>query len=147
MEEARIRDIYDDFLYYFSRFYHFIESRLLRPHEIEPYLRYWIEEIAGDAAPGERAQPGDHKWRCALIGFIWCYRYYGVINLFEKLGHRIDCEGPCWKKIEAELAGDSLLQDLKNVVRDRAYLRLHSRRPSPWNRFQKRRVERERQTR
>jgi hypothetical protein len=128
VEEAKIRDIYDDFLFYLSRFHHFIESRLVRPHEIEPYLRYWVEEIASPVN-----EEGDAKWRCALIGFIWSYRYYGVVKLFAMLGHRIDRDGECWKSLSREIAGDPLLNDLRDVVgpRDDERLQPSRRRDEP----------------
>jgi hypothetical protein len=113
-DEARIRDIYDDFLYHLERFSHFIESGLLAPHELRPYLRYWIEEIAS-----VNNEAGDAKWRCALITFIWYYRYHGVVKLCAALGHPIDREGPCWQSIEKALGHTELYRDLVKSVGSR----------------------------
>jgi hypothetical protein len=131
LEEARIRDVYDDFLFYLNRFHHFIESRLLRSRELAPYLRYWIEEIASEPPQIDKPSVGDHKWRCALIGFIYFYRYDGVVKLFDILGHRIDRDSKCWKNLEETLKGDPLLEDLKKHVRGRHEERVAAATPAP----------------
>lgn len=94
--EAKIRDSYDDLLVNFERFSNFLNSGLIKPDEIKPYLRYWVESIAKK----EDKFSEDSEWRYVLIAYIKFYGYEGVISLFNKIGRNIDTEGEYFHKLE-----------------------------------------------
>lgn len=88
MEEVAIRDAFDAFLDGLERFASHVETGLLAPRDLRPYLGYWIDDIAGptpDASDGE--------WACSLLAYIAFYRYTGVQALFLGFGHDITPQG------------------------------------------------------
>jgi hypothetical protein len=88
MEEVAIRDAFDAFLDGLERFASHVETGLLAPLDLRPYLGYWIDDIASpttDASDGE--------WACSLLAYIAFYRYTGVQALFRGFGHDITPQG------------------------------------------------------
>lgn len=92
--EAKIRETYDIFLGYLARFSNFLELKLIKPGEIEPYLAYWLDSITSNADPEY-----DATWRCALLTYINYYRYSGVIKLFAAFGEDITPDGKLYQEL------------------------------------------------
>ena len=83
--EARIRDVFDEFLGRLERFENFIASGLITKDHCEPYLTYWIELI-GDDGP-EASRPDLVH---ALGKYIREYKYDKVESLLNRFGYNID---------------------------------------------------------
>ena len=82
--EVRIRLAFDELLGRFQRFEHFIESDLVKPHDFQPYLRYWLE-LLGKSSKHTKSVPVLHAiWR-----YIDFYRYADVQRLFARFGYDI----------------------------------------------------------
>lgn len=82
--EAKIRETYDALLGHLQRFSHLIDLGLIDQKYFEPYLRYWVESMAGDANPEY-----DATWRFVLLNYINFYGYDGVVSLFARYGRDI----------------------------------------------------------
>ena len=83
-KEARVRDIFDQFLDGLEKFEHFIQSGLVNHEEFRPYLIYWIE-IIGDKSKNRKPERFyEVFWR-----YIDFYGYHGVQNLFMRYGYDI----------------------------------------------------------
>jgi hypothetical protein len=82
--EVRIRLAFDELLGRFQRFEHFIESDLVKSHDFQPYLRYWLE-LLGKSSKHTKSVPVLHAiWR-----YIDFYRYADVQRLFARFGYDI----------------------------------------------------------
>ena len=112
--EAKIRDTYDAFLDYLERFANFIQSGLVSADEFKPYLRYWIDSIAGieDIDKDE----SDAEWKCALLAYINFYRYSGVKFLFKSYGWDIDFNGEAYLRLKELMKNKKLHEDLIDSV-------------------------------
>ena len=80
-DESVIRDSFDFFLDNLSRFDQFIQSGLISPKDIEPYLKYWIDTIS-DGLPEPLKSTFHH--------YIISYEYKDVIKLFQRFGRAIN---------------------------------------------------------
>jgi hypothetical protein len=87
-QEAKIRETYDVLFSYLERFSNLIELKLVNKKYFEPYLRYWVESMAGNATP-ER----DATWRFVLLTYVNFYSYEEVVKLFAKYGKEIGPDG------------------------------------------------------
>ena len=94
VDEAKIRDTYDVFLTRLDRFQTFIKAKLIEPHELKPFIEYWI-----DAMTSTKNLDKDAAWKFTLLTYINRYKYTGVIELFEKYKLKIDPEGKEYKEI------------------------------------------------
>lgn len=83
LEEIRIRDMFDEFFDYLSKFEHFIQAGLVTSADFQPYLRYWIKRI-GESSGWKRSD---------VIETIWIYiDFYGfpsVQSLFKRYNYNI----------------------------------------------------------
>jgi hypothetical protein len=96
--EAKIRETYDAMLDHLERFSNLIELNLVKPKYFEPYLRYWIEAMAGNADLKHGA-----TWRFVLLNYINFYDYDGVVKLFKQYGKDIGPDGGDFKQRRAEM--------------------------------------------
>ena len=87
-DEALIRDCYDGLLDRFDRLGSYLETGLMSASDLEPYVGYYIHEIA---APTRN--PTEALWSVTLLTYVHFYHYIGVITLFEMLGHDISPGG------------------------------------------------------
>jgi hypothetical protein len=85
--EAAIRDSYDGLLDGLERFSSYLEAGLLSKDDLEPYLGYWIRDIASD---GEDAT--EKLWTAMLFVYIDFYDFSGVQKLFRLYGSDIGYE-------------------------------------------------------
>lgn len=81
--EVVVRDAFDRFLDGLEQCDHFIEGKLVKPHDFRPYLHYWLE-LMGD--PGSRRDPAVRE---AFFRFAQTYRYEGALRLFRRYGYRV----------------------------------------------------------
>jgi hypothetical protein len=86
--EVAIRDAFDAFLDGLERFASHVESGLLAPPDLDPYLGYWIDDIARPTK-----DKLDGEWTCSLLAYIAYYRYTGVQALFREFDHDITPQG------------------------------------------------------
>lgn len=87
-EEVQIRDMYDLFLDYLERFSSYLQSHLVSRRELDPYLRYWIDDIADFTKNRD-----DAAWTCALLSYIEFYKFSHVRYLFKQYGYDISTSG------------------------------------------------------
>ena len=78
--EVAIRDNFDAFLFYFERFNHFLEAKLISLTELKPYLNYWIETISENM---------EEDVRNVLFHYIQKYKFTGTQMLFLEMGKDI----------------------------------------------------------
>ena len=60
--EAEIRTTYDAFLDYLERFQSFVESGLISPEDLKPYLNYWVADVVSLRGPQE-----DLAWTLSFL--------------------------------------------------------------------------------
>ena len=77
-DEVGIRDSMDEFLDRLERFAGFVDSGLVTPHDLRPYLGYWIADIAND-----NCDALDAAWTCCFMAYVQYYEYEGVQKLFK----------------------------------------------------------------
>lgn len=86
--EERVRVVFDEFLGRLQRFEHFVETGLVKPGDLRPYLRYWMDLMA---------VPAPHKKSAATVDAIWTYiDYYGYSDLrtfFTRFGYDVTDRG------------------------------------------------------
>jgi hypothetical protein len=133
MREAKIRETYDVLLGHLERFSHLIELRLIDQKYFEPYLRYWVESMAGDSNPRH-----DATWRFVLLTYVNFYGYDGVVRLFARYGREV---GPFGKDYLAR--GAQMVQNAGDAKTDRRTLARRLRRslkgklgPEAWRKSQ-----------
>jgi len=109
-EEAKIRDSYDRFLDYLERFASYLQSKLVSVRELDPYLRYWIEDIASYTE-----NPDDAVWTCALMTYIEFYGFSKVQDLFQRYGHNISRSGELFAKQLKVMTDQELAKKLRDA--------------------------------
>ena len=102
--EARIRDSYDQFLDGLERFAANANSRLVSFKELEPYLSYWVNDIAEFTTDKD-----DAMWTCALMVYIEFYGFAKVQNLFIKYNFDISTSSAWFKKQSQEVEDQDLV--------------------------------------
>jgi hypothetical protein len=105
--EARIRDTYDALLTRLDRFANFIKAGVISAEEVEPYIRYWTDAIAGNENAGE-----DATWRCTLLTYINFYDYSGVKYLLRCYGKNVEPDGSIYNDLIASLSDKDLARNL-----------------------------------
>lgn len=80
--EAAIRDRFDVFLDYLVHFENFVQARLIKPKDIEPYLEYWAGALAGN---GDIAKP----LLAEFWNFVDAYGYFKARMLLTRLKPQI----------------------------------------------------------
>jgi len=114
--EARIRDSYDRFFDGLERFGGYVKSGLLSRKELDPYLRYWIEDIAVFTTNKD-----DAAWTCLVFAYIEIYGFAGVQFLFQKYGCDISTSKDHFKNQAAEMKDKELAKRLiEECARKRA---------------------------
>jgi hypothetical protein len=86
--EAAIRDCYDRFLDGLDRFGNYLSGDLVSVGDLDPYLGYWVRDIASTACDGD-----DALWCVCLFGYIEFYAFLGVQGLFECFGYDVSING------------------------------------------------------
>jgi hypothetical protein len=110
-EQAAIRDTYDVFLDGLEKFANYVSSGLVSAADLEPYLGYWIDDIARKSG-GKDAQD-ENDWTCLLLCYIAYYRYVGVQELFGAFGHEIAPGGALFEDYLSMLSDESLASQLR----------------------------------
>lgn len=82
---AEIRDCFDAFLGYLELFNQFIESKLISPKQLWPFVGYWLNFI-GDRKAWKGPNGKDEILMLQLWDFIYEYEYEGVIALCARYG-------------------------------------------------------------
>lgn len=83
-EEVVVKLIFDRFFDKLSVFNQYIESGLIKPEDIRPYLVYWIQLIADKNNKRKSAEVREQIWQ-----FIVTYGFQDVIDLCGKFGYTI----------------------------------------------------------
>lgn len=109
-DEALIRDCYDALFDCFSYIGHYLAIGLIGTCELQPYLRYWIDEIAEATEDPEYA-----LWNVCLLTYVHVYQFDGVTALFDEYGYDIRPDGDLFRSFIAVLKGDAqkLARDLQ----------------------------------
>jgi len=81
-EEQLIRDIMDQLFFKLSLFQGYVDSELIKPNDVKPYLIYYVRMLA-DPNSDRRSE----KFRKAIAGYIKGYGYLDVQRLFASLGY------------------------------------------------------------
>ncbi|MHB8522847.1 MAG: hypothetical protein ACYDH9_19095 [Limisphaerales bacterium] len=113
MEEARIRDSYDRFLDHLERFASYLQSGLVSKRELDPYLRYWIKDIAAHTDNAD-----DAAWTCALLAYIEFYDFTKVQQLFSKYGYDITTSGTIYEKQSAAVKNLEMVRKLREACQE-----------------------------
>jgi hypothetical protein len=87
-EEAAIRDCYDRFLDGLDRYGNYLTGKLVSTADLQPYLGYWITDIAST-----QCDEDDALWSVCLFAYIEFYAFLGVRALFAEFGYRIGIDG------------------------------------------------------
>lgn len=106
--QALIRDTYDALFDAFERFAGFVSARLVQVDDLEPYLSYWIKDIAAVEGSEE-----DCRWTLAIMAYISFYSFSGTVMLFKSFGHDIKVRGELWRKLAAAAHDEQLVSDLE----------------------------------
>ena len=110
MEEARIRDSYDQVLDYLERLASYALSGLVAKKELDPYLRYWIEDIAAYTDNAD-----DAAWTCTLLAYIEFYSFKQVQQLFREYGHDISTSGTLFERQSGVMRDQELARKLREA--------------------------------
>lgn len=106
--EAAIRDCYDRFLDGFDRFGNYLSGDLVSVGDLDPYLGYWVRDIAS-----AECDANDALWSVCLFAYIEFYAFLGVQALFERFGFDISTDGPL---VETLIAKSSDQQKARAVI-------------------------------
>jgi len=87
LKEAAIRDCYDRFLDGFDRFGNYLAGDLVIVEDLEPYLNYWLRDIAST-----QCSPDDALWTIFLWAYIDFYSFNGIARLFTDFGYNISID-------------------------------------------------------
>lgn len=101
--EVRIRDSYDQFLDGLERFGN-MTPRLVSLTELNPYLAYWVNDIAVFTKNKD-----DAMWTCALMVYIEFYDFANVRELFTKFGFDISISSDLFDRQSREVEDQELL--------------------------------------
>ncbi len=77
--ETQIRDCFDALFAHLERFEHYIQTGLVTPGDIRPYLEYWLD-ILGNRESGRKPEAFYDSLRSYLCG----YGYDGVQQLLDQ---------------------------------------------------------------
>jgi hypothetical protein len=114
LQEAAIRDSYDRLLDGLERFASYIQTRLVTKEDLEPYLGYWIRDIASD---GE--DEIEVCWTFILFVYIDFYDFSGVQKLFRLNGADIAFSSERFNQVQAQMTDQGLVALLDDALRKR----------------------------
>jgi hypothetical protein len=117
--EAAIRDTYDRLLDWFDRFGAYLDSKLVATADLQPYLAYWIKDIASTDA-----SELDLQWTLALLTYIHFYEFSQTIRLFFQFGEDISIDGPIWNALQHKIQSEKFLESLEPALK---YIQSRSR--------------------
>jgi hypothetical protein len=118
LQEAAIRDSYDRLLDGLERFASYIETRLVTREDLEPYLGYWIRDIASD---GE--DETEKRWTFLLFVYIEFYGFSGVQKLFRLNGVDVAFGSERFKQAQAQMPDQVLATLLVEALTRKAATR------------------------
>jgi hypothetical protein len=110
--EARIRDIYDRFLDQLSQFAAYVQTGLVSRREIDPYLKYWINDIAA-----ETQNPLEAEWTLAFFVYIHFYDFENVAWLFARYDRDISIGGTLFNNHRFAAMNPSRVEPLVTALR------------------------------
>src|SRR5262249_24444071 len=108
--ESAIRDSYDSFLDGLERMGSWVSSGLVGTGELDPYIGYWIRDIAASTN-----DPEDAAWNACLFMYIDTYGYENVQELFAHFGYDIKPEGALYCRF-VDAITDVQLRDLLQLA-------------------------------
>jgi hypothetical protein len=114
LQEAAIRDSYDRLLDGLERFASYIETRLVTRKDLEPYLGYWIRDIA---STGE--DEIEVRWTFLLFVYIDFYRFAGVQKLFRLNGVDVAFGSRRFDQTRAQMTDQGLVALLDDALKKR----------------------------
>jgi hypothetical protein len=106
-EEAAIRDCYDRLLDGLDRFGNYVSGSLLTRADLEPYLSYWIKDIAS-----VNCDDDDALWTLYLLAYIEFYSFMGAQSLFRSFGYDITLRGSLAKRLIERCSDQRQVADL-----------------------------------
>jgi hypothetical protein len=65
-----------------------LSAKLITKKGLEPYLSYWINDIAGPAA-----NPVEAEWSARLLAYIHLYGFGEITKLFDAFGQDVRPDG------------------------------------------------------
>jgi hypothetical protein len=77
-----------------DRFGNYVSGSLLTRADLEPYLTYWVKDIASVTCDGD-----DALWTLYLLAYIEFYSFVGAQSLFRSFGYDITLKGPLVKTL------------------------------------------------
>jgi len=110
-EEVAIRDCYDAFLDGLERFASYASTGLIDAPSLQPYIGYWIEQIASPAQDAD-----DAAWCAALLTYVNFYKFEGVIVLFDEFKWDIRPTSPTYFSFLKRMKDQKLASQLANTV-------------------------------
>jgi hypothetical protein len=114
-EEVRIRDAYDELLDGLERFASNMKAGLVTRKQLNPYLKYWVQDIAEFTKDKE-----DALWTCAFMVYVQFYGFRHVQWLFKKYGSKISVDSKLFNKQAALIADEhpTLVDEWREACRN-----------------------------
>jgi hypothetical protein len=112
LKEAAIRDSYDRFLDGLDRFGNYLAGDLVTVEDVEPYLGYWLREIAST-----QCSPEDALWTFFLWAYIDFYSFNGVGRLFTDFGFNISVDSDAAAELAESCSDPAAAHNLLTLVR------------------------------
>lgn len=108
---AVVRDTFDIFFDKLGRFGNFIEAGLITADEIRPYVSYWLTDLTTD-----QGSKDDARWRCAVLTYLFAYKFQGAVTIFRACGHDIDPYGELFSQLHQRMENESLFKELRDTA-------------------------------
>jgi len=112
--EAAIRDCYDRLFDGLERFANYIDIGLVSKYDLEPYLGYWVRDIASDGA-----DESEWRWTCMLMVYINVYNFTGVQKLFKLYDKDIAYRSKRLEELLNAIKDQDLARSLREVLEKR----------------------------
>lgn len=112
LKEAAIRDCFDRFLDGLDRFGNYLAGDLVTTEDLEPYLNYWLRDIAST-----QCSPDDALWTIFLWAYIDFYSFQGVSRLFTGFRYNISIDSEAANGLAERCSDPAAAQQLLTLVR------------------------------
>jgi hypothetical protein len=114
LAEAAMRDAYDRLLDGLERVSSYLETRLVTKEDLEPYLGYWVNDIASD---GE--DQIEKQWTYVLFVYVDFYGFSGVQKLSKLFGADISFGAERFQRARDAVSDKDLVTLLDDALRRR----------------------------
>jgi hypothetical protein len=125
LKEAAIRDCYDRFLDGLDRLGNYLAGDLVTVEDLEPYLGYWLWDIASSQCSAD-----DALWTLFLWAYIDFYSFDGVFRLFKAFGHNISIDSEVAAGLVGHCSDPAAAHNLLSLVRESRHSRIDELPPS-----------------